>query len=121
MNSKLNTVALDAVTLKPVVPSAVINVYPGTEEGHFFAPQAELPGMVITTRPTSKAYQAEVVDGEETRVRIIPTSDFEAEDLLTAVGFSRKGDGENIHYSLVSNKAATLVAGLVNIANALSQ
>jgi hypothetical protein len=121
MNSKLQTVTLNAKTLQPVEPTDVITVYPGTEAGHFFALQANLPGMVVTTRPTSQAYSAEVADGEQTRIRIIPTADFDAADLLTALGFSQKGDGENIHYSRLSNKAASLVDGLINIAEALTE
>jgi hypothetical protein len=121
MNNKLNTVTLDAVTLKPVVPSSVITAYPGTEGGHFFAKQAELPGMIVTTRPSGEAYQAEVNDGENTRIRIIPTPEFDADDLLVALGFSRKGSGEDIHYSRLSDKAASLVNAIVVVVDALTE
>jgi hypothetical protein len=121
MNSKLNTVTLDAVTLKPVVPSDVITVYPGTVGGHFFAKQAETGNMVITTRPESKVFQAEVEDGETTRIRIIPQEGFEGGDLLAALGFSRKGSGENIHYSRLSLKASSLVDAIVIMVEALTE
>jgi len=120
MNNKLSTVALDAVTLKPVVPSNVVEAYPGTEDGHYFAKQGEFPGFIITTRPTSEAFSTRLEDDEEVRVRIIPTEDFEADDLLQILGFARKGDGENIHYSLVTSKAKSLVDGLISVVYALS-
>lgn len=120
MNSKLNTVQIDRNTLKPVTAD-VINVYPGTEYGHFFTKQAEVPGAVITVRNTGGAVTLVASDGPEARIRIIPDNEFGGADLLEALGFALKGSGSDIHYSRLSNKAASLINAIVAVADALAE
>jgi hypothetical protein len=116
---KTDIVKLNTSTLKPIEDSAVIRVFRGTEQGHYYVPYAVTDdGINICARALNEDVSSSMPeDGIETRVRVIPVNAEKLSankeaflsslgvEIRTAGGFA----GPGIHYSQVTKNPAGLV------------